>query len=734
MHKNELRNLKRINATPKMCRMAENNHKEMTYRRKWSPNDKKVFQTEYDLMLRCQTRGSLLMVSVFLPEEIERGSIQPVYEVYCNPEGNEYITRILREGKETGWSGAMFENLPHVEERMRKTFPLEGADGRIWQNQGGRDTIQQFLGTKEKGFRGLSEWQRRARDIKTEEKERAEQAPWDADMALVPEMFPSFYAWMQKEAAGQYFMFYHYDKKGTDEGYCSHCGRFVPASAPRHNKKGICSRCGVNVTFKAAGKIKSLRTEPYKGKAVQRIRGGIVIRTFIQWQKYWLCDYRHPKVWTDETARTLIMDDGSVRRYVYGMYKNKRGRFVPDKDMYLFRYTSYYDALMEKMYRKNFPALKKTALKNSTADLWDDMPASVEAYLVMEKKYPVIEKLVRIGMFRLARELMENSGAMDALKNKETELSKILRIDKARFRRLRAADGGRRHLEWYQYEKLNDTIWPDDVIGDMAENGLSPASFRFLPDSVLAGTSPVKMRNYLKKQSAMAGSCMKNMQSTWADYINMAQRAKMDTGNEQVWKPKDLKYAHDALVMFLQMGDAEKEALKLEKRWKKVNGKLPKLQKYEYEDENFSILAPKNILDIVKEGRILQHCVHTCDFYFDRIEKDESYLFFLRRAQHPDMPWYTLEVEPNGNIRQKRTTGDNQNSDFEEAVKFLKKWQEEFVKRMTAEEKKLGKKADQARIAEYAKLRQDGNRVWKGKLAGKLLADVLEADFMAAGI
>ena len=48
------------------------------------------------------------------------------------------------------------------------------------------------------------------------------------------------------------------------------------------------------------------------------------------------------------------------------------------------------------------------------------------------------------------------------------------------------------------------------------------------------------------------------------------------------------------------------------------------------------------------------------------------------------------------------------------------------------EEKELGKKAEQARIQEYEKLRKDGNKVWHGKLAGKLLVDVLEADFMAA--
>ena len=96
------------------------------------------------------------------------------------------------------------------------------------------------------------------------------------------------------------------------------------------------------------------------------------------------------------------------------------------------------------------------------------------------------------------------------------------------------------------------------------------------------------------------------------------------------------------------------------------------------------------------------------------------------------MPWYTLEVEPSGNIRQKRTTGDNQNADFQKAVAFLKKWQKFFREQMTEEEKELGEKANALREENYKNLRKNGNRVWHGRLAGKLLADVLEQDFMAA--
>lgn len=210
----------------------------------------------------------------------------------------------------------------------------------------------------------------------------------------------------------------------------------------------------------------------------------------------------------------------------------------------------------------------------------------------------------------------------------------------------------------------------------------------------------------------------------------MADRLKMNVKNEQIAKPKDVKKEHDKAVLNSQLKNMEKTAKQIEKKWPKVNKQLPKLKKFEFTSGDYTIIAPRNVLDIVVEGTILRHCIHNCEYYFEAIQNDESYPFFLRKSDRPDMPWYTLEVEPSGNIRQKRTTGDNQNADFQKAVSFLKKWQQYFKKQLTEEEKKLGEKANQLRIEKYQKLRENKNRVWHGKLAGKLLADVLEADFM----
>ena len=51
---------------------------------------------------------------------------------------------------------------------------------------------------------------------------------------------------------------------------------------------------------------------------------------------------------------------------------------------------------------------------------------------------------------------------------------------------------------------------------------------------------------------------------------------------------------------------------------------------------------------------------------------------------------------------------------------------------MSEEDKLLGIKAEKRRQERYSNLRKDEAKIWHGKLAGKLLVDVLEADLIVA--
>ena len=44
------------------------------------------------------------------------------------------------------------------------------------------------------------------------------------------------------------------------------------------------------------------------------------------------------------------------------------------------------------------------------------------------------------------------------------------------------------------------------------------------------------------------------------------------------------------------------------------------------------------------------HCIANSDVYWERMERRESYLLFLRKTAEPDTPYYTVEAEPGGTV------------------------------------------------------------------------------------
>ena len=213
----------------------------------------------------------------------------------------------------------------------------------------------------------------------------------------------------------------------------------------------------------------------------------------------------------------------------------------------------------------------------------------------------------------------------------------------------------------------------------------------------------------------------------------MARGMHMNTDDERVYRVRDLKKRHNELVQYcqkrgkslaVQVGNILEEYPHVEEICQSIK------QKYEYEDEEYRIVVPEYVEEIVMEGRILQHCISDSDRYWDRIQNRESYILFLRRSAEPTKAFYTLEVEPNGTIRQKRSILNEQYEDIKHATGFLRKWQKVVAKRLTDEDRSLAGQSRTLRMEEFEQLRKDHVTVRTGSLSGKLLVDVLMGDLM----
>ena len=102
-----------------------------------------------------------------------------------------------------------------------------------------------------------------------------------------------------------------------------------------------------------------------------------------------------------------------------------------------------------------------------------------------------------------------------------------------------------------------------------------------------------------------------------------------------------------------QEKDIELQAEEMEEKFPHVNAICQEIKaKYEYADADYMVVVPDGILDIITEGRALHHCAGSSDRYWDRIERRESFVVFLRKTADPFHAYYTLEVEPDGTVRQ----------------------------------------------------------------------------------
>ena len=226
---------------------------------------------------------------------------------------------------------------------------------------------------------------------------------------------------------------------------------------------------------------------------------------------------------------------------------------------------------------------------------------------------------------------------------------------------------------------------------------------------------------------------MRELLGTWEDYLSMVAYLKMPMDQDMVLRPRDLLLAHREVLS--KCGGKEKglRVVEIANKFPRVEAVLASIkEKYEYVGKTFSIVVPEKIEQIIEEGQALKHCLDSSDRYFERIANQESYIVFLRRTKAMEQPYYTLEIEPDGTTRQKRTVGDNQNNDYHRAEKFLKKWQAAIRPRLSQEDFERQEISRQLRMYELESLRNDKVTVHGGIHAGELLADILEADLMEA--
>ena len=714
MKKKELSSLQHLNATGKILKMAAEDTPKTIYVGRYAVHER--YQT--GMYLRCMVQGNILYAAIFLTPHLRMGARKPAYELYIDKSRNQFLTY---EYETKRWLTAKLDKLQ---------WPLSVyySDGK-WISGKDSQQIRKYLGSSYEGYQGLLKYQLQVREEQLMKRYKKETDKWDKDLLQTPKLPKDWERWVKKVGIQENFIFYRYLRKGAEHGYCTYCEAEVPVTRPRHNKTGRCPKCRHKVVYKSLGKFKRISTDPVLVYLLQRCKDGVMIREFTVRVIYDSASFQNPEQFFFEERRVICDKNANpVRCYAHSLYKQMYYRW---NYIEMGNFTFY--PLKGRVYGKTLPDLGKHELKKTglIEYIHHQKRVDPEKYLGILSIEPKVEQLSKEGLFCLAEEYLENRWmASDIFQNESPSLACSLGINAVNLKRLRKMDGGSRFLKWLRYEKILGGPLDDSIISWFCGEGIDPERLKFICDRM----SGYQIYHYIRRKMEEEGMSSQEVINTWEDYLFMAKKLGKDTSDEIIYRVRLLRKRHDELVKCCLIEELRVAAREVLKAFPQVENVLHSIRGlYEYSDQEYEVQLPEIVEEIIEEGRALSHCIGTSpEVYWDRIERQETYILFLRKASAPRKFYYTLEIEPDGAVRQIRTCFNRQEADIEQVKKFLKKWQKKVAGRLTGKEKKLAERSRELRKKELAELRKKQVIIRTGNFGGTLLADILEADLMEA--
>lgn len=544
-------------------------------------------------------------------------------------------------------------------------------------------------------------------------------------------------------AGGIHYAFFDKDKK---EWTCTACKsqitekELVTAEGKKatHNKKTICPRCKVALTAKKRVCSMAICTH---GMLLQNVNEKMSAA-------------RHFDFWiTWDQTGVHVSREESIRMFLY------RPKFNPKKYLQIYYLQGGWG---RDWFDKGNPLNRRTyegylypegiaeALDGTIYEGWTRLFTQMASKgtllhynrcMAMGSEKSIINMIEYLYKGKFEKLLRETAEEMDYWSGRylgplnawKTSIEGVFGIqDRQKINRIRDKNGGTEMLYWMRWSEEQNTKIPDDTLTWLLDNDISVRNVSFITKKM----SLTQIMNYVirQQQESYKGKSIKRVLDQWEDYIRMCKQEKKDLNDPLTYRPRELKRRHDEMVaeiekkqmMEMMKRDAERQQEQAEEMRAKYPGAEEILaeirERYEYANEDYIIKVPTKLIEIMQEGHALHHCVSATDRYFERIRNRETYICFLRRAAEPDVPFYTIEVEPSGTIRQHRSKYDEEPG-IDEIRGFLREWQKVLKKRLTEADRKYAAISAVKRQENIDDLKAKNNiRVLKG----------LEQDFMEA--
>ncbi len=281
-----------------------------------------------------------------------------------------------------------------------------------------------------------------------------------------------------------------------------------------------------------------------------------------------------------------------------------------------------------------------------------------EYYIALWMKYPQIELLVKAGLGRFVKYLRY-------LDTSKKSLHEIFKIRQECVPLLQNKDFGLRELficrktGWTDLEKIRARVGSDNIVNQ---------TLRYEWDTEIKDVMKrEETKKYLNETL--------NMDIHGSDYVDYLRDLKKlgALSDQKALYPKNFMEAHVDAMKKIKGKQWERLQPGFDKAYRKN-------KKYIYDSEEYLIRPVKEVMELYLESEQLCHCVRN---YAENVAAETTEIFFIRKKEEPDRPFYTLELK---NKRIIQIRGFRNTNPDDQIKDFIGKWAREYRLAYTGEQ------------------------------------------------
>ena len=594
----------------------------------------------------------ILILYLYKASEAAGGKAIPIYTVFQTKE--DFITLERLERGQTKWRSSSTNFL-----KQRYGFMRHCAFYTLQDEQ----VVTRYCKKGEKqGFDALSALQIEIQIKRTWAKRLIANRKIVNRMKPIPALPRGLKGWIQRELLPHYLFFDNSRKKTNMSGYCTSCCKVVSVSDVNHNQQGFCPNCKKAVIFKSRkkrGRIFDRGT----AQVIQRLSENEIVIQVVKYMNRFF-DKDQPNYLVYENARIFLSwkDRNNITREHY-YYKYSGDDLSPWKkgDRPVFNYYQYcFEAdQCGFLYDRNLDeVLKGTPWQYSQLSLYyrgDPVPLEVLPYLYTYLRYPLIEYLVKLKLFRLTTHVVYENGydsSSKAINLNGRNLQEVLGIGKEYLPFLQEVNPGTRQLSLIKV-MLSEGRKPDKELlkwcseFDVGKSQKVLIPLRFMTTHKLMRYAEDEFARFRRTSYFQQGhyyDYMETLLSDYCDYLLMCEVLNYDMKNDFVLFPRDLPQAHKAINELSNPETAEAYNRRIASDFEKLE------ERYHFQSGGLLVTAPHSADEIVTEGQKLHHCVGR---YVKDVVRNNCIILFIRETKNPDKPYCTVELK-DGDVYQAR--------------------------------------------------------------------------------